>query len=255
MAIAKRLENEHLSRSLCPVAAEAKNISTSRQTWCRPPPELQLAKFPEPEAKYLHAPSSCLSALQIFYSLSLYINVNETITGVGEPGEHLIVEWGGHGKEAAAAVLLHRTWRWPGCLRRRDPQRLSEACHERWTVEEAKRSDETEELEVLTFNLLLFFYLATVLSDEKRRRLYDAGLYDPLLDDEEEVEKQYSIEELQQMLPEMAQDFGSPSRPCRSVDRGFSRASKWFADDMGREARRKTRLHHPGVELFGSVSH
>ncbi|RWW13150.1 hypothetical protein GW17_00023152 [Ensete ventricosum] len=223
MAIAKRLENEHLSRSLCPVAAEAKNISTSRQTWCRPPPELQLAKFPEPEAKYLHAPSSCLSALQIFYSLSLYINVNETITGVGEPGEHLIVEWGGHGKEAAAAVLLHRTWRWPGCLRRRDPQRLSEACH--------------------------------VLSDEKRRRLYDAGLYDPLLDDEEEVEKQYSIEELQQMLPEMAQDFGSPSRPCRSVDRGFSRASKWFADDMGREARRKTRLHHPGVELFGSVSH
>ncbi|RRT64795.1 hypothetical protein B296_00029385 [Ensete ventricosum] len=176
MAIAKRLENEHLSRSLCPVAAEAKHISTARQTWCRPPPELQLAKFPEPEAKYLHAPSSCLSALQIFYSLSLYINVNETISS---PQSYYTVL--GVGRDASVAEIR-----------------------------------------------------------SAYRKL---------------AMKQYSIEELQQMLPEMAQDFGSPSRPRRSVDRGFSRASKWFADDMGREARRKTRLHHPGVELFGSVSH
>lgn len=42
-------------------------------------------------------------------------------------------------------------------------------------------------LKVLSF-LDLLFSLATVLSDEKRRRLYDSGLYDPLQDDEEEVE-------------------------------------------------------------------
>ncbi|CAL9116838.1 unnamed protein product [Musa acuminata var. zebrina] len=133
---------------------------------------------------------------------------------------------------------------------------------EPWTVEEAKRR----------FQQIHEAY--QVLSDEKRRRLYDSGLYDPLQDDEEEVEgfhdfvqemvslmarvrreeKQYSMEELQQMLPEMAQDFGSPSWPCWSADRGSSRGSKWFADDMGREARRKTRLHYPGVELFGSMS-
>ncbi|URD72649.1 DnaJ domain [Musa troglodytarum] len=128
---------------------------------------------------------------------------------------------------------------------------------EPWTVEEAKRR----------FQQIHEAY--QVLSGEKRRRLYDSGLYDPLQDDEEEVEgfhdfvqemvslmarvrKEYSMEELRQMLPEMALDFGSPSW---SADRGSSRASKWFADDMGREARRKTRLHHPGVELFGSISH
>ncbi|RRT59496.1 hypothetical protein B296_00024706, partial [Ensete ventricosum] len=112
----------------------------------------------------------------------------------------------------------------------------------------------------------------SVLSDEKRRKLYDAGLYDPLQEDEEEVEvitdkpcnnigvttntgrkstnfegsslnslqgfgdfvqemvslmasvrkegKQYSLEELQQMLLEMAQDLGSPSQPRWSADAG-----------------------------------
>ncbi|KAG6474093.1 hypothetical protein ZIOFF_068017 [Zingiber officinale] len=68
-----------------------------------------------------------------------------------------------------------------------------------------------------------------VVSDAKRRRLYDSGLYDPIEDEEEAVEgfhdfvqemmslmasvrkekKQYSLRELQQMLFEMAQDFNS----------------------------------------------
>nr|CAD1823979.1 unnamed protein product [Ananas comosus var. bracteatus] len=83
-----------------------------------------------------------------------------------------------------------------------------------------------------------------VLSDQKRRALYDAGLYDPVQDDEEEVEgfhdfmqemlslmatvrrevnfeyfkpvpvieTQCSIEDLQRMLDEMAQSF-APTQP------------------------------------------
>ncbi|KAJ8485713.1 hypothetical protein OPV22_018198 [Ensete ventricosum] len=115
-----------------------------------------------------------------------------------------------------------------------------------------------------------------VLSDEKRRKLYDAGLYDPLQEDEEEVEgfgdfvqemvslmasvrkegKQYSLEELQQMLLEMAQDLGSPSQPRWSADAGWCpRTSNWFADAMERESRRKTRLHFTGMELFGSTTY
>ncbi|WOK92530.1 hypothetical protein Cni_G01221 [Canna indica] len=100
-----------------------------------------------------------------------------------------------------------------------------------------------------------------VLSDERRRGLYDSGLYDFVdEDDDEEVEgfsdfvqemvtlmasvnkenKQYSLEELQQMLNQMAQDFASvsPSPPCKSADRGSLSSSQWFQNDMGREATR-----------------
>ncbi|XP_047061220.1 chaperone protein DnaJ-like [Lolium rigidum] len=72
-----------------------------------------------------------------------------------------------------------------------------------------------------------------VLSDEKRRALYDAGMYDPLNDDQEEVEgfhdflqemlslmatvgreePVYSLGELQCMLNGMMQDFSSPQPP------------------------------------------
>uniref|UniRef100_A0ACD5VY88 Uncharacterized protein n=2 Tax=Avena sativa TaxID=4498 RepID=A0ACD5VY88_AVESA len=72
-----------------------------------------------------------------------------------------------------------------------------------------------------------------VLSDEKRRALYDAGMYDPLDDDQEEVEgfhdflqemfslmatvgreePVYSLGELQSMLNGMMQDFASPQPP------------------------------------------
>ena len=41
-----------------------------------------------------------------------------------------------------------------------------------------------------------------VLSDEKRRALYDAGMYDPLDDDQEEVEGFHDF--LQEMLSLMA---------------------------------------------------
>ncbi|KAI4313797.1 hypothetical protein L6164_026748 [Bauhinia variegata] len=71
----------------------------------------------------------------------------------------------------------------------------------------------------------------SVLSDHKKRTMYDAGLYDP--EDEEDEgfsdfvqemvslmaqvrreEKQYSIEELQTMLAEMVQGFETPSWHC-----------------------------------------
>ncbi|RWW03807.1 hypothetical protein GW17_00032996 [Ensete ventricosum] len=68
--------------------------------------------------------------------------------------------------------------------------------------------------------------------------------------------KQYSLEELQQMLLEMAQDLGSPSQPRWSADAGWCpRTSNWFADAMERESRRKTRLHFTGMELFGSTTY
>ncbi|XP_008800907.1 dnaJ homolog subfamily B member 3-like [Phoenix dactylifera] len=77
-----------------------------------------------------------------------------------------------------------------------------------------------------------------VLSDEKRRTLYDAGLYDPVQDNEDEVEgfhdfvqemlmlmrnvrreeKEHSLEELQQMLAEMARDFATPLSSPRWFD-------------------------------------
>ncbi|KAL5228830.1 hypothetical protein ABZP36_017095 [Zizania latifolia] len=70
-----------------------------------------------------------------------------------------------------------------------------------------------------------------VLSDEKRRALYDAGMYDPLDDDQEDVEgfhdflqemlslmatvgreeRVYSLDELRSMLDGMMQDFSSTS--------------------------------------------
>ncbi|XP_074587584.1 uncharacterized protein LOC141843409 [Curcuma longa] len=99
-----------------------------------------------------------------------------------------------------------------------------------------------------------------VLSDAKRRRLYDSGLCGPIEDDEEAVEgfhdfvqemmslmasvrkeeKQYSLRELQQMLFEMAQDFNSPAR--WSSDRGGSlQTSKCFADDLGNGTKKRTR--------------
>ncbi|XP_062214602.1 uncharacterized protein LOC133915456 [Phragmites australis] len=70
-----------------------------------------------------------------------------------------------------------------------------------------------------------------VLSDEKRRALYDAGMYDPLNDDDQEdiegfhdflqemislmatvgrEEPVYSLDELQSMLDGMIQDFTTP---------------------------------------------
>ncbi|CAK9157558.1 unnamed protein product [Ilex paraguariensis] len=84
----------------------------------------------------------------------------------------------------------------------------------------------------------------SVLSDQRKRTMYDAGLYDP---DEEEDEgfadflqemmslmadarrenKDYSLEELQSMFWEMAQDFEFPEG-SRFPQQQVSDSSRWF---------------------------
>ncbi|KAK7362579.1 hypothetical protein VNO77_04696 [Canavalia gladiata] len=71
----------------------------------------------------------------------------------------------------------------------------------------------------------------SVLSDHKKRTMYDAGLYDPQEEEDEgfsdfldemlslmaqvrREEKHYGLEELQGMFMEMAEGFGSPSMYC-----------------------------------------
>lgn len=71
----------------------------------------------------------------------------------------------------------------------------------------------------------------SVLSDHKKRTVYDAGLYDPQEEEDEgfsdfveemvslmaqvrREEKDYGLEELQNMLKEMVEGFESPSMCC-----------------------------------------
>ncbi|KAK8627581.1 hypothetical protein V6N13_135190 [Hibiscus sabdariffa] len=89
----------------------------------------------------------------------------------------------------------------------------------------------------------------SVLSDQRKRTLYDAGLYDPDGEEDEgfsdfmaemlslmaqtrEEEKVCSLEELQKMLWDMAQEFQTPSWFCGPVqERGSSKRTKWDPSD------------------------
>ncbi|KAM0945882.1 putative DnaJ domain, Chaperone J-domain superfamily [Dioscorea sansibarensis] len=117
-----------------------------------------------------------------------------------------------------------------------------------------------------------------VLSDEKKRMLYDSGLCDNSFEDEEDTEgftdflqemmilmaqvrreeKQYSLEELQGMLADMAKGF----------ENWDSSSSAWFCSDASASTKRsrchsetqKTRrrstasMHlSAGMEFFGSM--
>lgn len=99
-----------------------------------------------------------------------------------------------------------------------------------------------------------------VLSDEKRRALYDAGMYDPLDDDQEDVEgfhdflqemislmatvgreePVYSLGELQSMLDGMIQDFAAPQPEPSGF---FAGGQPGGAEPSGASAR----LHPQGV--------
>ncbi|CAO2208619.1 unnamed protein product [Urochloa humidicola] len=107
-----------------------------------------------------------------------------------------------------------------------------------------------------------------VLSDEKRRALYDAGMYDPLDDDQEDVEgfhdflqemislmatvgreePVYSLGELQSMLDGMIQDFAAPQPdPTGFV---FAGGASPFAEPSGAEQSRRSpsaRMHPQGI--------
>lgn len=83
----------------------------------------------------------------------------------------------------------------------------------------------------------------SVLSDPKKRTMYDAGLYDPQEEEDEDFsdfvdemvslmaevrreEKVYGLEELQDMFMEMAEGFESPSMYCGTpsmVDESFAK--------------------------------
>ncbi|PAN45353.1 hypothetical protein PAHAL_9G112700 [Panicum hallii] len=103
-----------------------------------------------------------------------------------------------------------------------------------------------------------------VLSDEKRRALYDAGMYDPLDDDQEDVEgfhdflqeimslmatvgreePLYSLGELQSMLDGMIQDFAGPQPDPSGF---FAGGPSPFADPGGAEpSGASARLHPQG---------
>lgn len=111
----------------------------------------------------------------------------------------------------------------------------------------------------------------SVLSDQRKRTLYDAGLYDP--DDEEEDEgfsdfvqemvtlmnqsrredKSYSLEELQSMFLEMAQEFqSSPTWFCGPSILEDPRCSKRMRWDTNPMSNRGSHLHTTGLGMFGS---
>ncbi|PPD76701.1 hypothetical protein GOBAR_DD26365 [Gossypium barbadense] len=90
----------------------------------------------------------------------------------------------------------------------------------------------------------------SVLSDQRKRTLYDAGLYDPedeedegfsdfmeemisLMSQTRKEEKVCSLEELQKMLWDMAQGFESPSWFCGPIEEGgSSKRTKWDSSGM-----------------------
>ena len=88
----------------------------------------------------------------------------------------------------------------------------------------------------------------SVLSDQKKRMMYDAGLYDPeededegfadflqemvsLMDDARKEEKSYSMEELQGMFWEMAQGFETTNWFNFSQQQDF-KSSQWFCSPL-----------------------
>ncbi|CAO2183393.1 unnamed protein product, partial [Urochloa humidicola] len=107
-----------------------------------------------------------------------------------------------------------------------------------------------------------------VLSDEKRRALYDAGMYDPLDDDQEDVEgfhdflqemislmatvgrePVYSLGELQSMLDGMIQDFAAPQpEPTGFVFAGGA-ASPFAEPNAAGQSRSSpsARMHPQGI--------
>lgn len=115
-----------------------------------------------------------------------------------------------------------------------------------------------------------------VLSDEGKRTLYDAGLYDPFEEDEEvegfsdfvqemvnlmsnvrKEEKECSLEELQRMLGEMAQGFDAAPFSSQCFDSGGSdpnRNAKRFLCEEDPMARKQSHVHVSGFDVFGSTA-
>ncbi|XP_059655398.1 uncharacterized protein LOC132302528 isoform X2 [Cornus florida] len=124
----------------------------------------------------------------------------------------------------------------------------------------------------------------SVLSDRRKRTIYDAGLYDPheeededfsdflkemvsLMDQVRKENKCYSMEELQSMFMEMSQGFEFPKWSdsqwptyettqlfCGpSVGDGYGRTSKRARSEASPVGDRGSHLHHvPGLGMYGN---
>ncbi|XWS34505.1 hypothetical protein CRYUN_Cryun21dG0044100 [Craigia yunnanensis] len=110
----------------------------------------------------------------------------------------------------------------------------------------------------------------SVLSDQRKRTLYDAGLYDPKDEEDEgfsdfvaemislmaqtrKEEKNCSLEELQKMFWDMAQGFQSPSWFCGSFeDSRSSKRTKWDSNLM---SDRHSHLGVSGFNMYGTRSY
>ncbi|XVE85400.1 hypothetical protein DITRI_Ditri17bG0088100 [Diplodiscus trichospermus] len=110
----------------------------------------------------------------------------------------------------------------------------------------------------------------SVLSDQRKRTLYDAGLYDP--EDEEDKgfsdfvaemislmaqtrkeEENCSLEDLQKMFWDMAQEFQSPSWFCGSFeDSGSSKRRKWDSNPM---SDRHSHIGVSGLNMYETRSY
>ncbi|XP_077220773.1 uncharacterized protein LOC143854614 [Tasmannia lanceolata] len=107
-----------------------------------------------------------------------------------------------------------------------------------------------------------------VLSDQRKRAMYDVGLYDP---DEEEVEgfsdfvqemvslmadvkreEDYSFGELQQMFMEMAREYQVDSSPTWTIFEGSSTHSKRARRDTDPAVHSRSHVHVSGFEMFES---
>lgn len=108
----------------------------------------------------------------------------------------------------------------------------------------------------------------SVLSDQRKRTLYDAGLYDPddeedegfsdfvqemvtLMDQTRREEKSYSLEELQSMLLEMAQGFESPTWFCGPSILEDPGRSMRMRCDTNSVSHRGSHLQTTGLGMFG----
>ncbi|KAH7516359.1 hypothetical protein FEM48_Zijuj10G0126600 [Ziziphus jujuba var. spinosa] len=109
----------------------------------------------------------------------------------------------------------------------------------------------------------------SVLSDQRKRTVYDAGLYDPKDGDDEgfsdflqemvslmaqarNEEKNYTLEDLQAMLMEMAEGFDSPSLFSGQSVFEDSRCSKRTRFEANPMVDRGSRFHMSSFGLYGT---
>ncbi|KHF98879.1 Chaperone DnaJ [Gossypium arboreum] len=180
-------------------------------------------------------PSSVLSFQHSFLNIWLFFCWEKKVESVMMEGEPALPSYYNVlGVKVDASIQdIKRAYRklamqWHPDRWTRTPSLLSEAKHKFQQIQEAY----------------------SVLSDQRKRTLYDAGLYDPedeedegfsdfmaemisLMSQTRKEEKVCSLEELQKMLWDMARGFESPSWFCGPIEEGgSSKRTKWDSSGM-----------------------